>query len=514
MSEEAETETGKTSEPVSLRRFLSDTVIYGLVDVSDKAIGFVLLPVTTALLSREDYGILAIFGTSSGVLFLLYSLGMLNGFFRFYTATEDPAEQRRIFNTTLWTVTISSLFWSAGMLILASQLDRWLFDGGGSGYVWMLGVVTFFQFLESFGAARLQADGRPWMFVFVSVSRTIFMRGIGLLLILAGHGAWGWIIGELLGLVVTFFLMIFNGLRGVAFTFDKPAAKEMLPYSVSLVPAALSHWVMTSCDIYLIKLLSGLPAVGLYGVGHRISSIMQLINTAFLLGWRRFAYKNIHHPDGPRLLARGVTLFSLAGGYGALGLSLLGDDLTYWVVDAKFHPGIVVIVPLTWSTFAWGLSDIASIGLHKAKRTLLLSWLNVLAAVLNIGFNILLIPSFGIMGAAVGTLAAQWIKTILVWTCSQRAFPIPFEYRRLMIAGTIFVGTCVLGEYLGQFCLTHWTGSTGWIVAGTSQVLLLVLTPCLLWLFRFFQPEEIELIRQMATGWKRWLPTRSVPPQA
>src|SRR5690606_37793731 len=110
----------------------------------------------------------------------------------------------------------------------------------------------------------------------------------------------------------------------------------------------------------------------LYGVGHRISSIMQLINTAFLLGWRRFAYKNIHHPDGPRLLARGVTLFSLAGGYGALGLSLLGDDLTYWVVDAKFHPGIVVIVPLTWSTFAWGLSDIACIGLHKAKRTLLL----------------------------------------------------------------------------------------------------------------------------------------------
>src|SRR5690606_13490209 len=113
---------------------------------------------------------------------------------------------------------------------------------------------------------------------------------------------WGWIVGELLGLCITLVLMLYVGLHGIRWTYDRPAAREMIPYSASLVPAAVSHWVMTSCDSYMLKLLSSLSAVGYYGVGQRISSIMQLINTAFNLGWRRFAFKNIHHEDGPRLL--------------------------------------------------------------------------------------------------------------------------------------------------------------------------------------------------------------------
>lgn len=520
MSHETDAEQPPASEervvekPVSLRRFLTDTVVYGLVDVTDKAIGFVLLPLTTYALTRDDYGILSIFGNSSGVLFLFYSVGMLNGFYRFYTATDRPNEQHSIFNTAVWTIAVSSLLWSVGMFLLAAQLDRWLFRGDGTGYIWMLGVNTFLQCLESLGGARLQADGRPWIFFMVSTTRTLFTRGIGLTLILQGYGAWGWIIGELLGLCVTFILMLFNGLRGIAPTYDTRAAREMVPYSASLVPAAMSHWIMTSSDTYLIKFLGALSDVGLYGVGQRISSIMQLINTAFILGWRRFAFKNIHHEEGPRLLARGVTLFSLAGGYGALALALLGDDLTYWVIDPKFHAGMVVIAPLTFATVTWGWSDIASIGLHKAKRTMVLSWVNIMAAILNIELDLVLIPIYGIAGAAVATLAAQVTKTVLIWYCSQKAFPIPFEYRRLFTAGTIFLGVFFAGDYVGSWMIAQWPGHAGWLRAGCSQVVLLLAAPVLLGCFGFFRAEELELIRNVATRWRRWLPIRTAPPQA
>jgi O-antigen/teichoic acid export membrane protein len=271
----------------------------------------------------------------------------------------------------------------------------------------------------------------------------------------------------------------------------------LVPYGATLVPIALSHWVMVGCDKYMIRELTTSPdplaQIGFYSVGERISSMMQLVNMAFLLGWRRFAFRNMHLEDGPRLLSRGVTLFALTAGYGALGLILLGDDLVYWTMR-RYAAGMHVIAPLTLSVMFWGFGEVMSVGLHKAQRTLLLAWLNVIAAILNVVLNFFLIPPFGIAGAAGATLVCQFLKSLLVWRSAQSAFRIPVEYRRLILAAGLFVGVYVAGRVLDSF---------GWTAATLSQTFLVVAVPVALYAGGFFRVEErrqIDRVLELLTG--------------
>ena len=76
MNEDTHTpSTEDTRQTVSIRSLLSDTVIYGLGDVADRAAGFLLLPIITLLLDPADYGICGLFGTASYILFLFFSMG-------------------------------------------------------------------------------------------------------------------------------------------------------------------------------------------------------------------------------------------------------------------------------------------------------------------------------------------------------------------------------------------------------------------------------------------------------
>ena len=152
---------------------------------------------------------------------------------------------------------------------------------------------------------------------------------------------------------------------------------------------------------------------------------MVLVHMAFMISFKRFAFRNMHLPEGPALLARGIMLFVVGGGYAALGLALLGDDLTHWLLPSSYAAGMRVIPALTLAALFSGLADISDIGLHKAKRPLHISGLTTMMALLNVELNLLLIPSYGISGAAGATLVSQLCRALVIWWYSQQAFRIP-----------------------------------------------------------------------------------------
>lgn len=93
-----------------------------------------------------------------------------------------------------------------------------------------------------------------------------------------------------------------------------------------LVPAILSFYAMTVTDKFAIRFLlpDYLTQIGLYSVGERIAGIMHMGNLAFILGWQRFAFRNMHQPEGPHMIGRGLFVFATAAGFLAMALAMLG----------------------------------------------------------------------------------------------------------------------------------------------------------------------------------------------
>ena len=476
-------EAGSADAPVSVRSFFGETLAYGFVETCNKAIGLLLLPVIALFLSPADYGLLSLFGVTATILFMVFSVGMPYGFFRFYTDTRDDTRRGLVLDTAFWIATASSALWGTILFLGASWVDRALFQVEWGGYSRLLAVVVYLRFVDMFARSRLRADGRVWTFVWISLVYVLLSRGLSLTFIMIGMGPWGWVVGECAALVVTVGLLAFASLRDLRFRTDARTCRELIPYGCWLVPVMLSHWVMTGADKYLLRALvdNPLTQIGLYTVGERVSSVMQMVTVAVLQGWQRFAFRNMHHPEGPRLLSRGMTHYVIGAGYAALALALLGDDLTHWLIPSDFEAGVRVIPALTLACFFSGWADMASIGLHKVNRTSRLGVLSGSAAALNIALNLAFIPRYGILGAAYTTLACQALRAFATWRASQRCLVIPLELRRIVTAVLCYSAVFGAGQLLHPF---------GWAASSVGQTILVGATPLVMLAAGFFTDAE------------------------
>jgi O-antigen/teichoic acid export membrane protein len=500
-------------KPVSLKSFFSDTAVFGLVDVIDKSIGLALMFVLTYLMVPADYGVLNIYGATLQILSLSAALGIQTTFFRFHTEAPNDDERRRMLSTALWFALTNSLLVLTAFVLLTPWLAPLLFGESGSAAGWLcicVAIASFLDIATSMGVSRLQADGMTRRFFVIEVIAILTIRVTGFGLIVAGYGFWGWILGQIFGQIIHAGLMFVYAFDGWGRTFDGPLARRMYLFGWSLMPMALSHWVMRGSDKYMINGLAADPIegkrqVGFYSIGERISSIMDFVGMAFNLGWRRFAYKNIHHPDGPGLMARGMTLFSLIGGYVCIGLTLLGDDLMHWVLNRDYSPGLDVIPMLTLGSLCWGLSNIVETALYTGNRVHRLAIINIVASLLNVVMNRLFIPgvpalgipAWGIFGAGLATFLGQFLKFLLVWRMSYATKPIPYEFRRLALIATVLTGTLVVGGLFHPAWLGRLVGSEngGWLISTLIQGTLLAAVPPLFWFLPFLFPEERLMLR-------------------
>lgn len=487
---------------VTIRHLLSDTFVYGAAGVANRAIGLLLLPITTALLDPADYGVLGLFGAAASILWLVVSLGVPSAFFRFYAATERPARRGQLIGSSL----VLSLILAAASLaatgVFGRQLSERLF---GVSALWPSGLLVsnaICTMLISLGAGRLQADGYAYRYLAVNLISVVGSRGIGLALLFLGFGPWGWIVGELVGLALSLPVLVVLAWPRLRVSVDLRTMAQTLKYGALLTPAFISQWVMVGCDKLVMKATLADPeqAIGFYSVGERISSIVVFGNVAFALAWRRFAFHNMGVPGGASLLARGMKLYLLANALFALALALLGDDLTHWLIRAVFAQGMVVIVPLTVAGWLAGLADTAPVGLHRMERPAMISAVNVAAAVLNVGLNFWAIPRFGILGAAYTTLVSQLLRALAIWGASQRAYRLPFDYRGasygLAWMAVVFLGASVLGTR----CIHALPSTWGWLASTVGQSLAVLVALAGLWKLPVFDADERAALQR----WLDW----------
>ena len=80
---------------------------------------------------------------------------------------------------------------------------------------------------------------------------------------------------------------------------------------------------------------------------------------------------------------------------------------------------------------------IFTVGVTLTKKTKYITLANAVAALLNIVLNIILIPNYGMMGAAVASLISFIVRTVILYYYAQKNYYIPFEITK--IVGFLFV---------------------------------------------------------------------------
>ncbi len=468
-----------------LRRLGRHSAIYGIGGLVSRVIAVLLLPVYTRYLSPADYGQIETLLALTTVMGLLLRAGITSAFFRFYFDVDDDRGRLRVLRTSFWFTMGGGTLGLAFLLLLAGPISTLLFGTSeAADLVRASGVALWATVNYEQLTALFRVEERSTAFVAASLANVLLTIGLTLLLVVVlEQGPLGVIVGNFSGTLMVYLVLLGYRREQLGLEFDRGLLREMNRFGLPLVPTALFLWVTNFSDRFFLVKLADVAEAGLYSVGVRVASAMVLLLTAFRLAWPAFAYSIKDEDEARRTYAYVLTYLTVVTAWVALALSLLAP----WIVDLlaaeSFAESSRVVGPLAFSTVAYAAYIVVAIGVGRARRTQFNWVVTGVAALVNVALNLALIPAYGMIGAAIATVAAYATMAVGMAWWSQRIYPVPYQWRRVATAALGAVGLAALGALL----------DAGLIVS----VALILAYPLALLLFGFTSPVERQRLRAL-----------------
>jgi O-antigen/teichoic acid export membrane protein len=220
-------------------------------------------------------------------------------------------------------------------------------------------------------------------------------------------------------------------------------------FGMPLVPSQLALWALAFSDRFFIAKFKGQTDVGHYSVGVRIASASLLLLAAFRLAWPAFAYSIEDEDEAKRTYGYVLTYLLFVSCWLAVILGLLAPWLVRVLTGRpEFYAGARVVPVLAFSVAALGGYTVVAIGLGRARKTQFNWVVTGAAAVIDVALNLVLVPKFGIIGAAISGAAAYTSMFVFMSLYSVRVYPIPYQWRRVALLAATAVGLVAIGKAL------------------------------------------------------------------
>jgi O-antigen/teichoic acid export membrane protein len=480
-----------------IKHTLKHTAIYSLGNLGAKLIGLLLLPIYTEYLSPSQYGVLSILEITSQFAVAVLSLKLASGMLRWCSQENDEKKRKSIVFTTYITVIFTLLFFNLGVAPFSGSFSKLLFDTNDlSFYFDILWLWASFEILNQTTINLIRFKEKSSLFVLLFLSKLTIILGLNIyFLVFLELGVKGIIISQLIGNLVMFIATIPIILKNINFKFSYQILIEMSRFSVPLIFSTISMMVLTLSDRYMIRYFLNFSEVGIYSLGYKLASVINLfLIQSFQMGFLPIAYKTFDKPGAPRFFSKVTTYYIYVMVFMALVIVFFSKEviILFAFSNPNYWVAYTVVPLLTFSFILRGINYVVSLGLHYVKKTKYNGRIVLIAAVVNILLNLVLIPEFGIYGAAYSTIISTFLMMVLFYIFSQKHYPIQYEIGRIikiMLAGSIL------------FALTFTFQNTSIWLSASIKLLLLFVFPFLLLVFRFYEPIELDRIKG---AWKKW----------
>jgi O-antigen/teichoic acid export membrane protein len=420
--------------------------------------------------------VLALLLLFSTVVKIVFRMGLDAGFFRVHYDLETPEAQRRLAGSIAGFSALSSTGLFLLVVLFARPLTGLLFhtDAPASRLLILAAADVWLSSFAFVPLNLLRIQDRPQLFSTYSAGRGILNTLLKVVLITHGHGVEGALWSDAAASAAFSIGLLPILWRGASFVWDSGLVREALGFGLPKVPHGILVQVLNLADRRILDLFVSRAEVGIYQMGYTFGTGIKFALSAFEPAWQPFVYSQIRQPDAPRTLAR-VSTWAFAGFLSVgLGFAVFAPELLH-IMTAKnpaFWAAAPVVPVVTLAYVFHGAFLLGSVGIGIQKRARYYPMITAAAAVTNVAANFLLIPRFGMLGAAWATVIAYALMAGMGLRISQRLYPIPFEWGRLgalsLLAAAVFAASFLAPTALVPAILTKLLGlaAFGGIVLG------------------------------------------------
>ena len=421
------------------KTLFSNTAILAAGTFASKFLVFFMMPLYTRCLLPGEYSTADLITQTANLLMPLACAGISQGIFRF---ALDGAEHRKsVFSSGLAILAVASAVFGLLTPILC------LFDVF-DGYVWLIACYVIIANLHAAVAQYIRAKGQTALYAAGGLVGTVLTVGFNLLFLVGlDMGVLGYVLSVVLGdAVVTVLLFSIGRLwRDVEpRSVNRKDVRDMLRYSLPMITTTIFWWITNVSDRYLVVAMKGEEINGLYAVAYKVPTLLTLVCGVFIDAWQFSAVSERDEGDRKDFFS------SVFGGYqgiifmGASGLILFAKLATRILLAESYFESWQYIPVLALATaFSALVNFMASVYMVK-KRSMNSFVTAAVGAVTNIVLNLLLIPRFSAMGAAVATFFSYFIVFVISTVDSRRMIPFRLGTPKLIFNTVAVSAQCVV----------------------------------------------------------------------
>jgi len=493
-----------------LKRLGSESLIYGLSSVFGRFLSYALQFLYVGYFNPAQNGVQSAVYTYAPILSIVFLWGMDVAYMRSAASAKDKGleEQQRAFSMSFAIVAILGAVavlagfavapWLAGALNLPRDGTRYL-----------LGII-YTDALIAVPYAHLRMTGRAKRYAMLRLLFVGVSVALNVALIVVLH--WGinaiFLSNLLANLIV---LALFTGEIARLFRPGLLRGAKWGPlwaYALPIMPAMFAVMIVENGDRLVLNWLpenvsqavygsSTKEVLGIYNFNYKLGVAMLLIAQMFRMAWTPFSLQHGRDPEAPRLFSRVMTSVMLVCAVAFLGLALLVPSLAAipairaWPESVSYWNGLAIMpVILLGYTFS-AMYAVVTAGLYIEKRTGVLPWIAGAGAAINIAICLVAVRH-SMVAVAWATPASYALMAALGAWQSNKVYPVPFEWMRLVHLGAIVAAVFFADQWLAHH---GWAPTDATTIA--AKLALLLAFPALLYATRFLRPGELSAMKRM-----------------
>lgn len=402
-------------------------------------LGFLTFPILTRALTREQYGVMSLVNTTMLLAVAVTKAGLSDGIIRFHKEYSALPEKRIIFSTT---VLIRGLIFSLVSVLLylavIPVMKRFLKIDGN--YIICFAVMACYLFIRPLNIIVmnfLRVNGKTIFLNAVSLISAAVSAGLSLLLLLYFiRELYGYFIGvvmaELFAAIVSF-TWFFKNYKVIPGRASGDLAKQLIKFGLPLLFSECAFLALSYVDRYLIVAYYDEAVLGLYSAGYNVAMYIANI-LMFSISYAIVPiYVDIYGGEGREkteaFLQKCLNYLLIALIPICFGFLAVAKDLFITLASEKYASAAIFSPVILLGTIIFALNSIFNAGLYLAKRTMTMLSIMLLAVAVKVLMNILLLPSYGVMGAAISTLVPCAMVTLLNGLLSYKYISVKIHFK-------------------------------------------------------------------------------------
>ena len=449
----------------------TDIALVTIMNVARKARSFFLIPLVVVAAGISSYGTYIQVVTLVSVLSFILTIGAPSGFVRFLQKSET--DDAVLYYSLMFLVTPLGVLGGVFVYIFSDFLSVTLLNTSDRGELFvaaatLIPIRVLFRMVDGYFRSHMRTKTAS---VLLTLRMYLSFAAVGVSLYLLRVSILGAIVAMTIaeGALTVLMIVVITSSIGLGRP-QLDTARQVLAFSLPMTVSDIATDLSTRVDRLFVGSFLGADVVGVYDIAYRVASVVMIysqpISRSLFPEFSRLVEdgKIDHCVTYTRRAARYYTILIVPS---IFGLALVGDDVSGLVTGGQVSDQAATLIPLIAAGLAfWGVDHVYSNALFANKNTALMMSIRTTGALLNIGLNLILIPTLGVLGAAAATFGSYFVAAFLVFIYSNRVIP----------AGA---NLTIVGKSLAAATVMY---ATGWTILSESLILSLVLLPIIYFL--------------------------------